>query len=217
MRAHYDDDSEAAYSDLSARHPIVTELRDVLEAQLSSSGGVIDGGRGMVGAGGDCLVLDEKAIEVCGLTMPSLLARVGNGCHSVVACRARKDQKAELLTLIRAHFPSAVTLAVGDGANDVAMIKAGHVGVGIIGKEGMQAVNSSDFAVGQFRFLRGLLLVHGRFINRRLSTLCFYMFYKNIVQTLVQFWFSSLPRGRARRRTPRSRSIGTTCFTRRSP
>ena len=46
----------------------------------------------MVGAGGDCLVLDEKAIEVCGLTMPSLLARVGNGCHSVVACRARKDQ-----------------------------------------------------------------------------------------------------------------------------
>ena len=191
MRAHYDDDSEAAYSDLSARHPIVTELRDVLEAQLSSSGGVIDGGRGMVGAGGDCLVLDEKAIEVCGLTMPSLLARVGNGCHSVVACRARKDQKAELLTLIRAHFPSAVTLAVGDGANDVAMIKAGHVGVGIIGKEGMQAVNSSDFAVGQFRFLRGLLLVHGRFINRRLSTLCFYMFYKNIVQTLVQFWFSS--------------------------
>ena len=84
-----------------------------------------------------------------------------------------------------------MTLAVGDGANDVAMIKAGHVGVGIIGKEGMQAVNSSDFAVGQFRFLRGLLLVHGRFINRRLSTLCFYMFYKNIVQTLVQFWFSS--------------------------
>ena len=55
-------------------------------------------------------------------------------------------------------------LAIGDGANDVAMIKAGHVGVGIIGKEGREAVNNSDFAIGQFRFLRGLLLVHGRYV-----------------------------------------------------
>ena len=42
------------------------------------------------------------------------------------------------------------------------MIKAGHVGVGIVGKEGMQAVNNSDFAIGQFRFLLQLMLVHGR-------------------------------------------------------
>ena len=65
----------------------------------------------------------------------------------MVACRARKDQKAQMLNLIREGVPGSCCLAIGDGANDVAMIKAGHVGVGIIGKEGMQAVNSSDFAV----------------------------------------------------------------------
>ena len=74
-----------------------------------------------------------------------------------------------MLNLIRSSVPEACCLAIGDGANDVAMIKAGHIGVGIIGKEGMQAVNSSDFAIGQFRFLRGLLLVHGRQCYRRLS------------------------------------------------
>ena len=56
-------------------------------------------------------------------------------------------------------MPGSCCLAIGDGANDVAMIKAGHIGVGIIGKEGMAAVNNSDFAIGQFRFLRQLLLI----------------------------------------------------------
>ena len=67
-------------------------------------------------------------------------------------------------------FPLSTTrccLAIGDGANDVAMIKAGQIGVGIIGKEGMEAVNNSDFAIGQFRFLRSLLLVHGGDVDSR--------------------------------------------------
>ena len=76
---------------------------------------------------------------------------MGHGARSVVACRARKDQKAQLLCLIRESVPTSCCLAIGDGANDVAMIKAGHIGVGIIGKEGMQAVNNSDFAIGQVR------------------------------------------------------------------
>jgi P-type E1-E2 ATPase len=45
------------------------------------------------------------------------------------------------------------TLAIGDGANDVAMIQEAHIGVGIRGEEGTQAVNSADYAIGQFRFL----------------------------------------------------------------
>ena len=109
-----------------------------------------------------CFVLDEKAIEYLGLVCGEALTLVGNGSRSVVACRARKDQKAQMLELIRYGVPGSCCLAIGDGANDVAMIKAGNIGVGIIGKEGMEAVNNSDFAIGQFRFLRGLLLVHGR-------------------------------------------------------
>ena len=42
-------------------------------------------------------------------------------------------------------------LSIGDGANDVAMLQAADVGVGIMGKEGRQAVNNSDYAVPQFR------------------------------------------------------------------
>ena len=109
-----------------------------------------------------CLVIDEKAIELCTTVCPEALRDVGNGCRSVVACRARKDQKAQMLNLIKDGFKNSCCLGIGDGANDVAMIKAGHVGVGIIGKEGREAVNNSDFAIGQFRFLRQLLLVHGR-------------------------------------------------------
>ena len=69
------------------------------------------------------LILDEKSIEYCGTLCKDALAVVGNYARSVVACRARKDQKAELLCLIKNSVPSAVCLAIGDGANDIAMIK----------------------------------------------------------------------------------------------
>lgn len=61
-----------------------------------------------------------------------------------------------------------ITLSIGDGANDVSMIQAAHIGVGISGMEGMQAVMASDFAIAQFRFLTDLLLVHGRWSYLRL-------------------------------------------------
>jgi len=125
------------------------------------------------------LVLDEKAIEYCSTCCAEVLAAVSNACRSVVACRARKDQKAQMLNLIKGSVPSACCLAIGDGANDVAMIKAGHVGVGIIGKEGMEAVNNSDFAIGQFRFLRSIILVHGRQNYKRFAIFTLYMFYEN--------------------------------------
>lgn len=62
-----------------------------------------------------------------------------------------------------------VTLSIGDGANDVSMIQAAHVGVGISGQEGIQAVLAADFAIAQFRFLTELLLVHGRWSYIRIS------------------------------------------------
>merc|ERR1712226_1778194 len=104
-----------------------------------------------------------------------------NCCTSVVACRCAPSQKAQLVELIKRNVLGAVTLAIGDGANDVAMIQAAHVGVGISGQEGMQAANSADFAIAQFRFLQELLLVHGRQMYRRMATLINYIFYKNIM------------------------------------
>ena len=137
-----------------------------------------------------CLVLDEKAIEYFATLLKPMLAAVSNACHSVVACRARKDQKAQMLTMIREGFPGSCTLGIGDGANDVAMLRAAHVGVGIIGKEGRDAVNASDFGIGQFRFLRSLLFVHGRNNYRRLGMFIYFTFYKNMVNSLTMFYFS---------------------------
>ena len=69
---------------------------------------------------------------------------VAQCCKAVIACRARKDQKAKLTRLVRKGNREVVTLGVGDGANDVEMIRAAHIGVGIIGKEGTQAVNKKE-------------------------------------------------------------------------
>ena len=82
-----------------------------------------------------------------------------------------------------------MTLAIGDGANDVGMIMEAQIGVGISGHEGLQAVNNSDFAIAQFRFLRRLLLVHGRWNYRRSAKVFLYSFYKNVVLVLTLFLY----------------------------
>jgi phospholipid-transporting ATPase len=80
-------------------------------------------------------------------------------------------------------------LAVGDGANDVAMIQAADVGIGIAGKEGRQAVNNSDYAISQFQYISRLLLVHGQVSHYRLGRLIKYSFYKNSCFAGVLFYF----------------------------
>ncbi|MCO5553195.1 hypothetical protein L7F22_006716 [Adiantum nelumboides] len=101
-------------------------------------------------------------------------------CRTVVCCRVSPLQKALVAQLVKENN-LAVTLAIGDGANDVAMIKAAHIGIGISGREGMAAVLASDYAIGQFRFLARLLLIHGRWSYKRNKLLVMYAFYKNIV------------------------------------
>ena len=83
-----------------------------------------------------------------------------NPLQSVICCRVSPIQKAEVVQLVQ-EFKKSISLAIGDGANDVAMIQKADVGVGISGNEGLQAANSSDFAIAQFRFLARLLFVHG--------------------------------------------------------
>ncbi|CAM9092815.1 unnamed protein product, partial [Phaeothamnion confervicola] len=111
-------------------------------------------------------------------------------CHSIVCCRVTPDQKRAMVGLVRHNVPGARTLAIGDGANDVPMIQAAHVGVGISGQEGMQAVNSSDYALAQFRFLRPLLLVHGRWNYRRSSRVVCYLFYKSVIFAAPLFFYA---------------------------
>ena len=120
----------------------------------------------------------------------SLLLEFSQKCRAVVACRVSPDQKREMVHLIKSGLPWVRTLAIGDGANDVAMIQEAHIGVGIKGEEGLQAVNSSDYAIAQFRYLSELTLKHGRYNYKRMSLLVCYMFYKNILMSIAQFWFN---------------------------
>lgn len=94
-------------------------------------------------------------------------------CKAVVCCRVSPLQKALVVKLVKKNL-KAILLAIGDGANDVSMIQAAHVGVGISGHEGLQAARSADVAISQFRFLKKLLLVHGTWSYQRLSKLILY-------------------------------------------
>ncbi|SPO00024.1 related to ATPase II [Cephalotrichum gorgonifer] len=109
-------------------------------------------------------------------------------CKAVLCCRVSPAQKAAVVSLVKNSL-DVMTLSIGDGANDVAMIQEADVGVGIAGLEGRQAAMSSDYAIAQFRFLQRLVLVHGRWSYRRLAECIPNFFYKNIIWVFAIFWF----------------------------
>ncbi|CAL1282941.1 unnamed protein product [Larinioides sclopetarius] len=110
-------------------------------------------------------------------------------CKSVICCRVSPMQKAEIVEMV--HLATKmVTLAIGDGANDVAMIQAAHVGIGISGVEGLQAACASDYSIAQFRYLTRLLFVHGAWSHARLCKLILYSFHKNICLYVIELWFA---------------------------
>ncbi|CAF3159997.1 unnamed protein product [Rotaria sp. Silwood2] len=109
---------------------------------------------------------------------------IGTMCKAVVCCRATPLQKAQVVDLVMKN-ERKITLAIGDGANDVSMIQKAHIDVGISGQEGRQAVLASDYSLGQFRFLEILLLVHGRFSAQTL--------YNPFFIATYNVFFTSLP------------------------
>ncbi|KAI8146793.1 hypothetical protein BJV82DRAFT_509376 [Fennellomyces sp. T-0311] len=142
------------------------------------------------------LVERKRALVIDGTTLKyalepktkDSLLQLGMRCDSVLCCRVSPKQKAEVVRLVKKGL-KVMTLAIGDGANDVSMIQEANVGIGISGLEGRQAVMASDYAFAQFRFLRKLLLVHGRWSYIRTSEMIMGFFYKNIVWTFVLFWY----------------------------
>ncbi|RHZ14744.1 hypothetical protein DYB26_008349, partial [Aphanomyces astaci] len=108
----------------------------------------------------------------------------------VVACRVTPAQKATLVRLVQMYDPGNVTLAVGDGGNDVPMLQTAHIGVGLYGREGYQTVRAADFAIAEFRFLSSLLLLHGRWNHRRIMHVLLFTLYKNLVLVATVGLFS---------------------------
>ncbi|KAB1212724.1 putative phospholipid-transporting ATPase 9 [Morella rubra] len=119
------------------------------------------------------LIIDGKSLT-CALEddVKDLFLELALGCASVICCRSSPKQKALVARLVKIKTGNT-TLAIGDGANDVGMLQEADIGVGISGVEGMQAVMSSDIAIAQFRYLERLLLVHGHWCYRRMSSMAF--------------------------------------------
>jgi phospholipid-transporting ATPase len=135
-------------------------------------------------------VVGDSLIKISEFGWHGELVDIADKCQSFVACRVSPKQKQELVQMVRDAKPEAVTLAIGDGANDVNMISGAHVGVGIKGLEGSQAARVSDFAIGEFKLLRRLVLAYGREFYRLNSDLIGYFFYKNLIVVLPQIWIA---------------------------
>ena len=118
-------------------------------------------------------------------TVSNLFYSLITSADSVICCRASPAQKAGIVKAIRSRM-SGLTLAIGDGANDIAMITASHVGIGISGKEGLQAARVADFSIAQFRFLQRLLLVHGHWNYVRTAKFILWTYWKEMFFYMVQ-------------------------------
>ncbi|KAM4043537.1 phospholipid-transporting ATPase IF isoform 2-T2 [Anomaloglossus baeobatrachus] len=135
------------------------------------------------------LVVDGASLSLALREHEKLFMEVAKNCSAVLCCRMAPLQKAKVVRLIKISPEKPITLAVGDGANDVSMIQEAHVGIGIMGKEGRQAVRNSDYAIARFKFLSKLLLVHGHYYYIRIATLVQYFFYKNVCFITPQFLY----------------------------
>ncbi|NXP08328.1 AT10A ATPase, partial [Thinocorus orbignyianus] len=135
------------------------------------------------------LVIDGRTLAYAlEPTLEDKFLALAKRCRSVLCCRSTPLQKSMVVKLVRDKL-KAMTLAIGDGANDVSMIQVADVGVGISGQEGMQAVMASDFAIPRFRYLEKLLLVHGHWCYSRLANMVLYFFYKNAMFVALLFWY----------------------------
>ncbi|XP_003473391.1 phospholipid-transporting ATPase VB isoform X1 [Cavia porcellus] len=135
------------------------------------------------------LVIDGKTLNIIFQgKLEKKFLELTQYCRSVLCCRSTPLQKSMIVKLVRDKL-SVMTLSIGDGANDVSMIQAADIGIGISGQEGMQAVMSSDFAISRFRHLKKLLLVHGHWCYSRLARMVVYFFYKNVCYVNLLFWY----------------------------
>uniref|UniRef100_A0A3B3S683 Phospholipid-transporting ATPase n=1 Tax=Paramormyrops kingsleyae TaxID=1676925 RepID=A0A3B3S683_9TELE len=170
MKIHYGDDNEILYEKKKKRRRLrLRKLR-----KKTSSNNSMDG-----------QLMNEMEKEQRQKDFVDMACE----CSAVICCRVTPKQKANVVSLVK-KYKKAITLSIGDGANDVNMIKTADIGVGISGQEGMQAVMSSDYAFAQFRYLQRLLLVHGRWSYIRMCKFLRYFFFKNFAFTLVHFWYS---------------------------
>ncbi|KIJ07873.1 hypothetical protein PAXINDRAFT_177648 [Paxillus involutus ATCC 200175] len=138
-----------------------------------------------------CLVIDGDSLQLCLNLYKNEFIEITTKLSAVVACRCSPTQKADVARLIRHHTKKRVC-CIGDGGNDVSMIQAADVGVGIVGKEGKQASLAADFSVTQFSHLTKLLMWHGRNSYRRSAKLAQFVIHRGLIISVMQAVFSAI-------------------------
>ena len=137
------------------------------------------------------ILVDEKALLTISEDEQSknIFLNIAKDAEAVICCRVSPLQKSQVVKMMKNFDKNGITLAIGDGGNDVPMIMEAHIGVGIYGEEGLRAVQSSDYAIGEFKILRELLFSHGRMNYVRNSECIQYFFFKNFIETFNHFLY----------------------------
>lgn len=136
-----------------------------------------------------CLLIDGESLSLMLSQFRSSFISVAVLLPAVVACRCSPTQKAEVADLIRHHTKKRVC-CIGDGGNDVSMIQAADVGIGIVGKEGRQASLAADFSISQFQHLTKLLVWHGRNSYKRSAKLAQFIMHRGLIIGACQTMYS---------------------------
>ena len=133
------------------------------------------------------IIVEGNSINICikNEKISKLFLELIKNSRSLICCRSSPKQKSEIVNFIKKNTKD-LTLAIGDGGNDVNMIKTAHVGIGIFGKEGYQAAYNSDYAISRFKFLKKLLFIDGRFSLKRNAYFDYHYFFKNVINTLAR-------------------------------
>ena len=95
------------------------------------------------------LMLEDLSL----IEMKQWFLKISRTMSTVICARVSPSQKAGVVNMMKTDDPSIITLAIGDGANDVSMILSADIGIGLFGKEGNRAVDSGDIAIAEFKFL----------------------------------------------------------------
>ena len=132
------------------------------------------------------LVVDGSALQQALDTFPQMFLSVATKAPAVVVCRCSPSQKESVVKSVT----NAVTCAVGDGGNDVSMIQAASVGIGIVGKEGKQASLSADVSINSFCHIQRLLLWHGTNCYKHSSRLAQFVMHRGVIMTTTQAIYS---------------------------
>ena len=138
-----------------------------------------------------CLVIDGQSLQIMLEHFPKEFILLSSTLSAVVCCRCSPTQKADIASLVKKYTKKRVC-CIGDGGNDVSMIQAANVGVGIVGKEGMQASLAADFSITQFSHISRLFIWHGRNSYKRTAKLSQFVIHRGVIIAVMQAVFSAI-------------------------